>query len=124
MANPMNPSPPFLVPPFLSFSAFSADLCDETVFENAGSSIDIINRAAVDPDGSQQPSVLTGASQVAADFSIGEEYGRSAISTFDATVEIVPLVHPTNRSIRLLHFVDGGKTFCARDLAEQREHSV
>ncbi len=102
----------------------AADLRDETVFENAGGGIHVVNRAAVDANRSQQSGVLAGAGQIAADVSIGEEDGRPAVAAFDVAVEVVPLIHPADRSEGLLHFVDVRETFRARDLAEQCKHAI
>ena len=100
----------------------AADLRDETVFENAGGGVHVIDRASVDADRGQQASVLAGAGQIAADVSIGEEDGRAAVSALDAAVEIVPLVHPADGSVGLLYFIDsrnieGSDILRARDLA-------
>src|SRR5579872_6386531 len=102
----------------------AADLRDEVVVKNSRISIDVVHGASVDPDGSQQTSVLAGASQVVADFSIGEEERGAPVSAFDATVEVVPLVHPANGSIGLLDLIDRGDALRASDFAQQREHTV
>ena len=95
----------------------AADLRNETVLENTRSCVHVVDGAAVDPDRCQQTSVLTGARQITADLSVAEENRRSAIAAFDATVEVVPLIHPADRRVRLLHFIDVSQTLAARDLA-------
>ena len=54
-------------------SAMRLTCGDETVFENAGSGIDIVDGASIDADGSEQAGVFAGASQVAADVAVGEK---------------------------------------------------
>ena len=93
------------------------DLGNEIVLENAGGCIDIIDRAAIDSDGSEKARVLPGSSEIVANFSIGKEYGRAAIAAFNAAVEVVPLVDPANGGIGLLHFINLREALTALDLA-------
>src|SRR5439155_4381731 len=50
--------------------------------------------------------------------------GASSISPFDPTIEVVPLVHPAQWSIRLLDFVQSRDTLVAGHFAQQCEHAV
>ena len=97
---------------------------NEIVIENFGSSIHIIHGAAIDPHRSQQSRVLTCARKIGANLSSFEKDGSPAIATLDAAVEVVPLIHPSNRGIGLLQIINRCDVFPTRDLPAQGEDAV
>src|SRR5580704_12123362 len=102
----------------------AADLGNEVVFKNAGSCIDIIDRASVNSDRSEKASILPGSSEIFADFSVGKEDGGSAVATLNAAIKVVPLVNPANGSIGLLHFVELRKALAASDLTQEGKRTI
>ena len=92
-------------------SATRASCGRKSVFKDARIGVHIVDRAAVDSDGSEQARVFAGARQVGSHISVFEKDGRSRVSTLNAAVEVVPLVHPANRGGGLLRFVQSGNTF-------------
>src|SRR6267154_595103 len=73
----------------------ASELRQKIIFKKARIRIDIIDGAAVDPNGSEQASVLADARQVGADLAILEKDRTPTVSTFDSAIEVVPLVHPS-----------------------------
>src|SRR6267142_2586548 len=80
--------------PFTEGVSDASELRQKIIFKKARIRIDIIDGATVDPNGSEQASVLADARQVGADLAILEKDGTPTVSTFDSTIEVVPLVHP------------------------------
>src|SRR6266550_8976960 len=72
----------------------ASELRQKIIFKKARIRIDIIDGAAVDPNGSEQASELADARQVGADLAILEKDRTPTVSAFDSTIEVVPLVHP------------------------------
>src|SRR5712691_3815646 len=80
--------------PFAECVSDAGKLRQEIIFKKTRIRIDVIDGAAVDPNRSEQASVLADARQVGADLAILEKDRTPTVSTFDSTIEVVPLVHP------------------------------
>src|SRR5437660_5741619 len=97
--------------PFAKCISDASELRQKIILKQAWISVDVVDGAAVDPDGSEQARVLADKCQVGANFPILEKVRTPAVSSFDSTVEIVPLVHPPKRSVGLLGFVQVNDIF-------------
>src|SRR5208337_1543115 len=102
----------------------ASKLRKKTICKNPWIGIHIVDGAPVDADGSEQARVVAGACEVGADAAILKEDGTACVATFNTTVQIVPLVHPAYRRIRLLHFIEASNRLVPRDLAQQCEHAI
>jgi len=99
-------------------------LREEIVFEEARIGVDIVDGAAVDADGGEDARIRRGAGEIGADAAVFKKDGTARVAAFDAAIEIVPLVHPADRGVGLLRFVEVCERFGSRDLAEQRKNAV
>src|SRR5258707_9506496 len=59
-----------------------------------------------------------------ADVAVFEKDRTTGVTAFDAAIEIVPLIDPTDGRIRLLELVEMRKRFTARDFVEKSENAV
>src|SRR5579863_7584831 len=96
----------------------SSNLRDEGVVENLRSCVDVVDRASIDADGSEQSRVRTGTSQVVANFALGEEDRASAVAALDASVEVVPLIDPADGSRGHLQLVNSLQALAAGNLTQ------
>src|SRR5207302_4893883 len=92
--------------------------------QKPGIGVYIVDGAAVDADRSEEAGVSSRAGQIGADVAVFEKYGITGVTAFDVAIEIVPLIDPTNGSIRLLELVEMRKRFAARDFVEKSENGV
>ena len=58
--------------------------------------IDVVDGSAVETDRGEQTAVFRDPVQVRAHMAIVEENAAPGIAAFDASVEVIPLVHPAN----------------------------
>ena len=80
--------------PFAEDVSDASELRQKIFFKKVRIRVDIIDGAAVDPNGSEQACVLADARQIGAHLPVVEKDGASAVSSLDSTIDVVPLVHP------------------------------
>src|SRR5882757_2446021 len=82
------------------------ELREVIVPQKPGIGVYVVDGAAVDTDRSEETGVSSRAGQIRADVAVFEEDGTTGVTAFDAAIEIVPLIDPTNGSIGLLELVE------------------
>ncbi len=92
--------------------------------DHARIGVDIVYRAAVDPDGCQQSGVIAGAGQVRNNVTALEENGAAGVASLDASIQVVPFIGPTDGRIGIMLLVDMIELFVQRDLTQQSEGTV
>ena len=97
---------------------------NKAVFENPRIGIDVVDGTAVDADGCEQARILSHPGQVGADGALLEKNGWARVPPFNASVQVVPLINPANRDLRLLRLVEICDVFISRNLTEQGKYAV
>ena len=86
--------------------------------------IDVVDGAAVDAERGQQAAVVGDAGEIVAGIQELPEDGSAAVAALDGAIEVVPLVHPADGSVRRFLLVQVRDGIAQRDLAQQGECAV
>jgi len=86
--------------------------------------VDVVDGAAVDAKRSQQAPVVSDSGQIVANRAAGKENGMPRITSFNRSLQVVPLVDPTHRRMGLLNFIDSSYIFAEGDLSQQGKGPV
>ena len=82
-----------------------------------GFALTLLIETRVDPERREQPRVVANARKIVADVVVLPEDRAAAVAALDRAVEIVPLIDPAERGIRLLPFVQTLHALMQRELA-------
>ena len=86
--------------------------------------VHVVDRAAVDADRRQQTRVGARAGEVAGHGAVGEEDRSAGVPALDRSIEVVPVVHPPDRSGRALRPRIESRRRIDGELPHQRERTV
>src|ERR1700722_5315235 len=84
--------------------------------------VHVVDRDAVDANRSQQTAILRNAPKVGAHMAAIEKNTASGITAFNASVEVVPLVHPANGRSR--SFAVGHNLLLLCDQLKNPKHAI
>src|SRR6266404_5443811 len=80
----------------------SNKLREMVVVEKMRVGVHVVDGAPIDADGSKNARVSGNAGKIGADATVFKKDGTARVTTLDAAIEIVPLVHPADGGVGLL----------------------
>jgi hypothetical protein len=105
-------------------SGDARDLRQKRVADYRGVRIDVVDGAGVDADGGKQPRILARQPKIGSNVTAVEEDRPPAVAALDGAVQVVPLVHPTERHRRSLGPIDVREIRAGRQQANERKGAV
>src|SRR5262249_43940368 len=87
-------------------------------------SIDVVDRARVDPHRCHQARIIAHPSEIRGDIPLFEEYRWSGVAALDRAVQIIPFINHSDRRIWVLGLVKGVDGFAQSYLTQQGKGAV
>jgi hypothetical protein len=100
------------------------ELWQKVGHEHARIRVHVVDHASVDPQRREQARVVAHAREVVANVAAVEKDRAAAVAALDAAVEVVPLIHPANRSVRLALDIEVLDVLFEGDFAKQGKNAI